>query len=113
MSAAARIVAAVIGAPKALLILLVKGYRLFFSAWLGRGCLYLPTCSAYSLEALERHGAAAGSYLTARRLLRCRPWCCAGLDPVPEHPPAFFRWMARAGRGHGAQMHQPADRTAP
>ena len=69
---------------RAALIALVKGYRLLLSPWLGSGCRFTPTCSAYSLEALERHGAAAGTYLTLGRLARCHPWCAGGHDPVPE-----------------------------
>lgn len=68
---------------KALLIGLVKGYRLLLSPWLGQACRFEPTCSVYAIEALERHGAAAGSYLTLRRLARCQPWCQGGHDPVP------------------------------
>ena len=66
-----------------LLMGVVKGYRLFLSPWLGSACRFEPTCSAYSLQALELHGAAIGSYLTVRRLVRCHPWCDGGLDPVP------------------------------
>ena len=55
---------------RAALMGLVKGYRLFLSPWLGSSCRFEPTCSAYSLQALEQHGAAAGSYLTVRRLVR-------------------------------------------
>ena len=65
------------------LILLVKGYRLLLSPWLGSACRFEPTCSAYSIQALQTHGAAAGSYLTLRRLARCHPWCEGGHDPVP------------------------------
>ncbi len=75
-----------------LLILCVKGYRLFFRHWLGSGCRFEPTCSAYSLRALEQHGAVAGSYLTFTRLMRCHPWCDGGHDPVPDKP--FSRLMA-------------------
>jgi len=46
-------------------------------------CRYWPTCSSYALEALDEHGAARGSWLTLRRLLRCHPWGGAGVDPVP------------------------------
>lgn len=67
-----------------LLMGVVKGYRLLLSPWLGSSCRFTPTCSAYALEALERHGAAAGSYLTAARIARCHPWCAGGHDPVPE-----------------------------
>jgi hypothetical protein len=66
-----------------LLIGLVKGYRLFLSPWLGAACRFEPTCSVYSIQALERHGAAGGSYLTLRRIARCNPWCNGGHDPVP------------------------------
>lgn len=69
---------------KTLLISLVKGYRLLLSPWLGSSCRFEPTCSAYSLQALQQHGAAAGSYLTLRRLVRCHPWCEGGHDPVPD-----------------------------
>jgi putative membrane protein insertion efficiency factor len=78
-----------------LLIGLVKGYRLLLSPWLGSSCRFTPTCSAYSLEALQRHGAGAGAYLTAARLARCPPWCAGGHDPVPEQRPRLFtRWTA-------------------
>ena len=74
------------------LIVLVKGYRLLLSPWLGSACRFTPTCSAYSLQALEQHGAAAGTYLTLARLGRCHPWCQGGSDPVPErlHQPRFL-----------------------
>lgn len=73
-----------------LLIGLVKGYRLLLSPWLGGSCRFEPTCSIYSLQALAQHGAAAGSYLTLRRLARCQPWCEGGHDPVPAEKPRLF-----------------------
>lgn len=79
---------------RALLIGLVKGYRLLLSPWLGSACRFTPTCSAYSLEALERHGAAVGSYLTVTRLARCHPWCAGGHDPVPTARPRLFTRLA-------------------
>lgn len=79
-----------------LLMALVRGYRLMLSPWLGSNCRFNPTCSAYSLEALERHGAAVGSYLTLRRLARCHPWCDGGHDPVPEHKPRLFTRLTAA-----------------
>ena len=69
---------------------LVRAYRLLLSPWLGSACRFEPTCSAYSLQALEKHGAAAGSYLTVARLLRCHPWCAGGHDAVPEEAPRLF-----------------------
>jgi putative membrane protein insertion efficiency factor len=73
------------------LIALLGAYRLLLSPWLGGQCRFEPTCSRYAIDAIERHGAAAGSYLAARRLLRCHPWCSGGFDPVPEHPSIPFR----------------------
>ncbi len=76
--------------PRRGLTVLVRGYRLLLSPWLGNSCRFDPTCSIYALGVLERHGALAGSYLTLKRLGRCGPWCAGGHDPVPEAPPAFF-----------------------
>ena len=69
-------------------IALVKFYRLEFSAWVGRGCRYITTCSEYSIEAFERFGAVKGLYLTVMRILRCHPLGGRGWDPVPKR----FRW---------------------
>ena len=76
--------------PRNVLIGFVKAYRLVLSPWLGSGCRFEPTCSVYSLQALERHGAAVGSYLTLKRIARCQPWCNGGCDPVPEQRPQLF-----------------------
>lgn len=62
----------------------VKFYRLVFSPWVGHGCRYQPTCSAYALEALEKHGGIKGGYLAARRILRCHPLGGSGIDNVPD-----------------------------
>ena len=70
--------------PARALIGLVRGYRFFLSPWLGSACRFEPTCSAYALQALRERGAADGSYLTLRRLLRCHPLCAGGHDPVPQ-----------------------------
>lgn len=72
------------------LLACIRGYRLLLSPWLGNACRFEPTCSVYALQAIERHGAAAGSYLMVRRVLRCHPWCDGGCDPVPEHAPGLF-----------------------
>jgi putative membrane protein insertion efficiency factor len=76
---------------RSLLVAVVKAYRLFLSPWLGSNCRFEPTCSLYALQALNNHGAAAGAYLAAARLVRCHPWCDAGPDPVPGQPPRLFR----------------------
>jgi hypothetical protein len=75
---------------KAILITLVRGYRLLLRPWIGNACRFEPTCSAYALQALQDHGSAAGSYLTVARLVRCQPWCTGGCDPVPEVAPRLF-----------------------
>ena len=75
---------------QALLIGIVRAYRIFLSPWLGSSCRFEPTCSVYALEALRLHGAAAGSYLSAARLVRCHPWCAGGADPVPAAPLRLF-----------------------
>ena len=68
-----------------LLVALVRLYQLLLSPLLSPSCRYLPTCSSYTIEALHAHGALTGSWLAARRILRCHPWGGQGLDPVPPH----------------------------
>lgn len=69
---------------------LVRAYQLLISPMLGASCRFEPSCSGYALQALERHGAATGSYLAARRIARCQPWCDGGHDPVPSERPRLF-----------------------
>jgi hypothetical protein len=76
--------------PRQALMGAVRVYRLLLSPWLGNQCRFAPSCSAYAIEALERHGALAGSYLAAGRLLRCQPWCQGGCDLVPAERPRLF-----------------------
>jgi uncharacterized protein len=66
------------------LLAAIKVYQLTLSPWLGRQCRYLPTCSAYAAESIERFGALRGSWLALKRLARCHPWGGSGYDPVPE-----------------------------
>jgi len=68
------------------LIQLVRLYRLAISPWLGSNCRYDPTCSRYAIEALQKHGALKGSWLAAKRIVRCHPWGGSGYDPVPADP---------------------------
>lgn len=74
-------------APRRALMGLVHAYRYLLKPWIGNGCRFEPTCSAYALEALERHGALRGGALAGWRILRCHPWCDGGCDPVPHNPP--------------------------
>ena len=65
------------------LLLLVKAYRRLVSPLLPPACRFHPSCSAYAVTALERHGALKGSWLAARRVARCHPFHPGGIDPVP------------------------------
>lgn len=65
------------------LVFVVRGYQILLSPYFGSQCRFSPTCSHYSMQALEKHGAIKGAYLTIRRLLRCNPWHRGGFDPVP------------------------------
>jgi uncharacterized protein len=97
--------------PQAVLMGMVRAYRLLLSPWLGSSCRFEPTCSAYSLEALQTHGAAAGSYLTLRRIARCHPFCRGGHDPVP--PVSSFRPRLLAGSVHAAAAQPDPEKTSP
>ncbi|SPF77384.1 Putative membrane protein insertion efficiency factor [Aliiroseovarius pelagivivens] len=66
-----------------ILSLPIRAYRLIFSPWVGFNCRYQPTCSAYALEALQKHGAFKGGWIAAKRIARCNPWGSCGYDPVP------------------------------
>jgi uncharacterized protein len=72
---------------------LLRGYKRFISPMLPHACRFVPTCSEYAMEAVERHGVMRGSILAAGRLLRCHPFARAGYDPVPKE-------MDRAHDGH-------------
>ncbi|MFP5406394.1 MAG: membrane protein insertion efficiency factor YidD [Gammaproteobacteria bacterium] len=74
---------------KTLLLLLVRGYRLAVSPLFPPRCRFLPSCSDYAVQAIERHGPWAGGWLALRRFARCHPLHPGGIDEVPErtHPP--------------------------
>jgi putative membrane protein insertion efficiency factor len=74
-----------------LLIIPIIGYQRFISPLLGPRCRFAPSCSAYALEALRRHGAARGLWLAVRRLARCHPFNPGGYDPVPARPQGVTR----------------------
>ena len=69
---------------KNLLIKLVRFYQKYISANRPPSCKYYPTCSAYSIEALEKHGAFKGIFMTLWRILRCNPFSKGGYDPVSD-----------------------------
>lgn len=93
--------------PRLLLVLVVRVYQLVVSPLLGPTCRYYPSCSAYCVQALTRHGVLWGTWLTVRRLLRCHPWTSGGVDDVPEQG-----WRAARGRRTGPSNAQgPTDGT--
>ena len=67
-----------------ILIFLIKIYQWTLSPLMGNSCRFTPTCSAYGIEALKKHGPFKGSWLTFKRIIRCNPWGGSGYDPVPE-----------------------------
>ena len=89
--------------PVAMVLLaLIRLYQLTLSAFIGRHCRHLPTCSDYAMQAIRMHGAWAGFWLGFFRVMRCHPFGTHGFDPVPEEgvarfDPAFWRY-ARHGR---------------
>ena len=66
-----------------LLIAIARGWQLGPSRILPPTCRFAPSCSAYAIEAFQRHGAARGGWLAFRRFIRCHPWGGHGYDPVP------------------------------
>lgn len=87
-------------APRQAAHALIRFYQLTLSSVLGRSCRYLPSCSAYTDEAITRHGVWAGSWMGAARICRCHPWGASGFDPPPQAIPAGANWAApwRYGR---------------
>lgn len=65
------------------LIMVVRGYQLFISPFLGQNCRFHPTCSCYAHQALKEHGALTGIYLAIKRIIKCQPMHPGGIDLVP------------------------------
>jgi len=92
MKAMAAVLDAVRHAPRNLGRGLIAIYRYTLSAFVGRHCRHLPTCSEYADEAIGRFGLWAGGWMTLARLLRCHPWGTSGLDIVPAQLPEGSHW---------------------
>lgn len=69
---------------KKIILLLIRFYQKYISIFLGKNCRFIPTCSAYTYEAIERFGILKGGFLGIKRILKCHPWNPGGFDPVPE-----------------------------
>ena len=78
---------------KFVFIFIIKLYKVTLSPFLGKGCIYIPTCSTYGLEAVREFGAVRGGALTAYRILRCAPWGKGGFDPIPYHLKGEMKWL--------------------
>lgn len=90
------------------LLMLVRGYQLIVSPWIPPRCRFYPSCSAYAVTALRRHGALRGSWLAARRLGRCHPWNPGGVDHVPAKTPQRARHL-HVPTSAAAEDGRPAD----
>ena len=66
-----------------LFIGLIKLYQYTLSPFFGRQCRFVPTCSQYGIEAIQKYGVMKGGWLALKRILRCNPWGGSGYDPVP------------------------------
>lgn len=101
--------AARLPAPRLLALGLIRAYQLTLSAFVGRTCRHLPTCSEYAAEAVARHGVWPGGWMAAARICRCGPGGTSGLDFVCEELPARASPMApwRYGRWRGTNETPP------
>jgi putative membrane protein insertion efficiency factor len=73
--------------PGQTVILLIRAYKVCLSPFLGKNCRFYPSCSSYSIEAIERHGCIKGLILSIKRICRCHPFNPGGIDHVPGHEP--------------------------
>ncbi|MDR3318991.1 MAG: membrane protein insertion efficiency factor YidD [Clostridiales bacterium] len=78
---------------KWLFISMVRFYKMCLSPLTAETCIYTPTCSAYTIEAIEKHGVFKGIGLGILRVLRCVPWAKGGIDPVPDNPKGDMKWL--------------------
>ena len=90
---------------KRVLLLLVRAYRLAISPLFPPRCRFLPSCSEYAVQALERHGAITGGWLALRRFLRCNPLNPGGIDEVPDNAGDWFTGFGASGAGRSRRWH--------
>jgi putative membrane protein insertion efficiency factor len=78
---------------KLLLIGIIYFYKIFISPILPKSCIYTPSCSTYSLEAIKKFGPIKGSFLSAKRVISCNPRSKGGFDPVPDNIKGDEKWI--------------------
>ena len=88
---------------------LIRFYQLTLSAFMGRQCRYLPSCSTYTDEAIQAHGLWLGGWMGFARICRCRPGAASGYDPAPLQANAPFWAPWRAGDWRGPIVCEPVD----
>jgi uncharacterized protein len=81
--------------PARFLLALIRLYQMTFSAILGKECRFHPSCSHYTAQSIEKHGAWRGGRLGVMRIVRCHPWNPGGYDPVPETLPAGGKFFSK------------------
>jgi putative membrane protein insertion efficiency factor len=101
-----RVVAFLLLLPRNCAVVILRGYRAVISPLYGEVCRYYPSCSRYTLEAIQEYGLVRGSALGAWRILRCHPWAAGGVDDVPHrHEHGFtetpFGFVVSSGHGKG------------
>lgn len=102
-------------APRVIAHVLIRGYQLSLSMLVGRHCRHWPSCSAYTDEAIQRHGLWRGGWIGLARICRCNPWGTSGIDLVCEALPPGARWYRpwRYGRWRGTNEPEEAIAPAP
>lgn len=97
--------------PRNACVAILDAYRAVISPLYGSVCRYYPSCSRYTLTAIQEHGALRGIALGGRRLVRCHPWAKGGIDDVPPHP-RTHAVLARAGFVRRLDPHADCDHLA-
>ncbi len=80
---------------KRVFLFLLVVYRKTISPFLGNNCRFVPTCSAYTYESIEKHGVLKGVFLGIKRILKCHPFHKGGFDPVPEKSEVKLKWIQK------------------
>jgi putative membrane protein insertion efficiency factor len=99
--------------PKFVVLQLLRGYKWAISPMFPAACRFVPTCSEYAMEAVERYGAVRGGLMALLRLLRCHPLAHGGYDPVVKQQPNPHFSQSTREMGHPAAHEHRADSQSP